>query len=61
MTLPDCLLDMEATVGEFWLISWIHNMPRSSSYVCAAVTETTFTLCLELALRCPIVHLLHCQ
>ena len=23
--------------------SWIHNMPRSSSYACAAVTETTFT------------------
>jgi len=25
------------------LASWIHNMPRSSSYACAAVTETTFT------------------
>jgi len=23
--------------------TWIHNMPKSSSYACAAVTETTFT------------------
>ena len=37
-------IELRGYYDSTWLVaSWIHNMPRSSSYACAAVTETTFT------------------